>query len=500
MRIRNYEALTNHGNTEGRKIVADIMEAALSAADPYENTLELVRLEGGKLIFEGTDFEPKGDPKSGPAVYDLDSIDRVYVFGIGKGIQRITKALEELLGDYLTGGFVIAKHGDDVIMEKLEVALAGHPVPDIHCAIGCQKMVDIITAAKFTSNDLVITAIGNGVSSLLTLPWPELSFEDVAETTRLMQIEYGIKTMELNEIRVSIDQLKGGRISRMIHPAKMVHLFGVGTTPPGGKEKNPEPTDYENLIKHNDWLHTISVNMTAEKALGVIKKWDVEGKMPESIVRFLTDMDPAKDAVRWEEFLTYDFRMFGVMTRKRSTSQAAMDKARELGYTPYFIGSIGTEAAPSGRYTARLAIAAEAANSMSPFKPPCALFTTGELLVTCGDNPGVGGRNQEFCLAAATDIHLHKRIVMGAADTDGTDGPGGQFHPDATAKGVTVLAGAIVDGYTYAACVEKDVDVHHALATHATSRALWEVGSGMSATQNISVGDISCTLVMDHDG
>jgi hydroxypyruvate reductase/glycerate 2-kinase len=284
----------------------------------------------------------------------------------------------------------------------------------------------------------------------------------------------------------------------MIHPAKMVHLFGVGTTPPGGKEKNPEPTDYENLIKHNDWLHTISIRCNAQRALDVIKKWDVEGKMPKPIVDFLTNFDPAKEAVMWQEFLTYDFRLFGVMPRKRTTVNQGMKRAEELGYTPYFLGSIGTEAAPSGKYMAKMAVAAEA--GVSPFKPPCALFTSGELLVTCGSSPGVGGRNQEYCLAASEDIINSKRIVVAGVDTDGTDGPGGEFHPDATSKGITVLAGGIVDGYTYGECAEKGVDVHKALTTHATSGALWEVGSGIAAVQNISVGDYSCTIIMDHDG
>jgi hydroxypyruvate reductase len=98
-------------------------------------------------------------------------------------------------------------------MERIGVTLAGHPVPDKYCAEGCQKIVDIINDAKLTDNDLVITAIGNGVSALMTLPWPEVPLEDVTEATRLMQIGYGVNTGDLNQIRVSVDQLKGGRIS-----------------------------------------------------------------------------------------------------------------------------------------------------------------------------------------------------------------------------------------------------------------------------------------------
>ncbi len=497
-RITNMDALTNHGNIEGRKILADIMDTGITAVDPYDNTLALARIEGNKLIFEGLDFEPKGDPRSGPAVYDLDKIDRIFVFGVGKGIQRITKALEDLLKDRLTDGHVVGKHGDEIIMEQIGVTLAGHPVPDEYCVEGCQKIVDIIKNAKLTENDLVITAIGNGVSSLLTLPWPELKLKDVTETTRLMQIEYGVGTGELNEIRISVDQLKGGRISRMIHPAKMVHLVGVAPGNPGSKEDDPTISEYDNLVKNNHWLHTISVNTSHEKALEVIEKWDVDHKMPESIVHFLKNFDPSKAAVGFEEYETYDRRLFGVMPKNRSVLARGMQRAKELGYTPYYLGWIVTEAAPAGRYIGQMAIAAE--EGLSPFKPPCALFTTGELLVTCGDNPGVGGRNQEYCLSAAQVIAGSKRILVSGTDTDGTDGPGGEFHPDATAKGVTVLTGGLVDGYTVAEAKEKQVDIHKALQTHGTSAALWEIGSGIASIQNISIGDYACTIIMDHDG
>ncbi|MCL1830694.1 MAG: DUF4147 domain-containing protein [Oscillospiraceae bacterium] len=497
-RITNIEALTGHGNIEGRRVLADIMDYGLTSVDPYDNTRELVRREGNLLIFDGLDFEAKGDPKSGKAIYDLDLLDRVYVFGIGKGIQRLTKALEDILGDYLTEGHVVAKHGDEVIMERMGVTLAGHPVPDKYCAIGCQKIVDIIEEAQLTENDLVITAIGNGVSSLLTLPWPEISLEDVTETTRLMQIEYGIGTGELNDIRINVDRLKGGRISRLIHPAKMVHLFGVAPGNPGSKEDDPSMSEFDNLLKNNHWLHTVSVDTSHTTALNVIEKYDTENKMPESIINFLKNFDMSKAPVSWQEYETFDTRLFGVMPKNRSSLARGMQRAKELGYTPYYLGWITVEANPAGIYMANLATAAEA--GLSPLKPPCAIFTTGELLVTCGDNPGVGGRNQEYCLSGARRISGSKRIVMSGSDTDGTDGPGGEFHPDATAKGVTVLTGAIVDGYTMAECAKKNIDVYEALQNHATSAPLWEIDSGIAAIQNISIGDYACTIVMDHDG
>ena len=494
-RILNRESLTNHGNVEGRKVMTDILEAGLVAADPYINTLKLAKLEGSILTFEGKMFEPPNDPHTGPAVFDLEKIDRVYIFGIGKGIQRITKALEDLLGDYLTSGHIIAKHGDDVIMDKIGVTLGGHPTPDIYCVEGCKKIVEIISDANFTDNDLVITAIGNGVGSLCTNPVEDIPIEDVTEMVRLIQIEYGISTDLLCHIRNNIDQLKGGRLSRMIHPAKMVHLLGVSA----GHTDDPNHSGYNTLLNTNVWLHTLADNTSAKYALEILETYDYKKKTPESILNYLKNFDPKNETVRFDEYETFNARIFGVMPQELTALPAAMKKAAELGYTPHILAQrVYCEAADAGQFIGNAARTIYERKNL--FSPPCAIFTTGEVVVTCGENPGVGGRNQELALSAATIIGGNKSIVTGAVDTDGTDGPGGDFHKDATDKGITVLTGGIVDGYTVAESNNKNVSITEALRTHSTSTALWELDSGIVASQNISIGDLQCTIIMDHEG
>jgi hydroxypyruvate reductase len=67
-------------------------------------------------------------------------------------------------------------------------------------------------------------------------------------------------------------------------------------------------------------------------------------------------------------------------------------------------------------------------------KAPACIITGGETTVTLkGD--GLGGRNQEFVLAAAMDMAGLPKAVVFSAGTDGTDGP-------------TDAAGAIADGRT----------------------------------------------------
>ena len=80
------------------------------------------------------------------------------------------------------------------------------------------------------------------------------------------------------------------------------------------------------------------------------------------------------------------------------------------------------------------AIAREIAESNNPLPRPCAIVAGGETTVTVrGD--GLGGRNQEFSLAAAIEIDGLENIVVLSAGTDGIDGP-------------TDAAGGLVDGAT----------------------------------------------------
>ena len=80
------------------------------------------------------------------------------------------------------------------------------------------------------------------------------------------------------------------------------------------------------------------------------------------------------------------------------------------------------------------AIAREIVATSRPVKAPACIITGGETTVTLrGD--GLGGRNQEFVLAAALEIAGLRNVVAFSAGTDGSDGP-------------TDAAGAIADGET----------------------------------------------------
>ena len=168
MRITNKERLAAHGNREGRKIVAELLDAGLDALDPYVRVKQLVHVENGKIVLHTDGFEMKGDPHAGPLEFDLKDYDRVYVIGAAKGVQRAALAMEEALGDVLTGGHVIAKHGEDIIfLRKIErggadksfgihvAHLAGMPRPVI------MRAHEIL--ARLETNDVSQSTIGQNI-------------------------------------------------------------------------------------------------------------------------------------------------------------------------------------------------------------------------------------------------------------------------------------------------------------------------------------------------
>jgi glycerate 2-kinase len=479
-RILNPEMLTNHDNIKGRKAMVEILEAGLQATDPYYNTIKAMRMQGDTLFVGHPDFEPKGDPHSGIVVIDLTKTGRIFVFGAGKGSQRVAKAIEDVLGDRLTGGHIIDKHGGDLILERIGVTFGAHPVPDEGCVQGCECILAM--TRELTEEDLVFTVVANGVSSLLTLPVPGVSLEDVRRTTYLMQIERGVPTGDLNTIRNHLDQLKGGRLSRAIQPARAIHFIAW------------EPHTYHQLTHEQVWLHSLPEGSTFTDAVRNLKKWDVWDVVPESVREHLLRADPSQETVKAEEFERMQSRIFGLMPDHLGAIPTAVNKAAELGFTPHVLYnslSMKAEASQVGGVLANIALNAE--QTGQPFQPPVALIGRTEMIVTVGEAKGMGGRNQEFALAAAVQIEGSEGIVIGSVDTDGTDGPGKQFT-DQYAD-IPVLNGGIVDGTTARRARELGYNLFEELKRHNTSPILYSLGDGVVATHNISMNDLTVILI-----
>lgn len=470
MWIKNTAELLSHGNIFDRKRVLEILEAGLDAGDPYWNTKKLIHVEGGMLIIGHKDFDVTGQ---GVVTYDLSEISSIYVIGGGKAAQRIAKGIEDVLGDWITGGAISAKKGEEKYLQRIEVTLAGHPIPDEDSINGAQRIVEIARRAQ--KGDLVFCVTSGGISALVELPSPGLRLVDLQEVTRVMQQEHGVPTNDLNVVRGHLSDVKLGRVAALVHPAKMVFFMLGG----GLGNLEYDERDHAAYI-----FHPGSRITTFQDAIDVINKWGLWSRMPPRVRAHLETADPRYEAPKRELFEKMDIHQFGVMNT-RFVLDGAKKKAEELGLTPILLPAIGSrvEARELGRVLANMALMIKQYGV--PYRSPCVLISSGESIVTVGQGAAtaVGGRNQEFALASALSIRAKESITVAAVDTDGTDGP-------------TDVAGGVVDGDTVSRAEAEGIDLFTVLRTHNSTSALMKLNDAIiTGNTGMNMQDLRVTLI-----
>jgi hydroxypyruvate reductase len=81
-----------------KETLQEIFMAGIRAVDPEEAVKRYVELSGNEL-------------RVGCCSYRLDRFKRIFATGFGKGTAPMAKALEQILGDRLTGGWITVKYG-----------------------------------------------------------------------------------------------------------------------------------------------------------------------------------------------------------------------------------------------------------------------------------------------------------------------------------------------------------------------------------------------------
>lgn len=343
------------------------------------------------------------------AEYDLSAFDEVVVLGGGKAADGLAAALEELLGDRLSGGVVVT-HERTADPERVSVHEGEHPEPGEGSVSGASAVLERAAAADEWT--LVLATISGGGSALLCAPAEGLSVEDLRAVTREL-LKAGAAVDEVNAVRRACSRVKGGGLAAAAAPATVVGLLmsDVVDDDPAVVASGP----------------TVPVATGPEAALAVLDRYDVD--LP-AVRTWLQDTSPTS-----APDVSVDNH---VVASGRDAVDAARDLAAERGYEPCVLTTrLEGEASEAGRFHA--AVAGEAAETGDPVEPPAVLLSGGETTVSVAGG-GDGGPNLEFALAGS--MALPDGAVLGAVDTDGSDGSTG-------------AAGALVDVATVG---DADVD------------------------------------------
>ncbi len=433
MKIRNINELISAGNAESRRVVLNVLEKTLERIDSYETLKGEVSLDG-KLL------------RIGNRTWDLDKKRNVYIIGAGKAVNAMAGFFDELLGDILTDGIVIAKSIEETDrFNKVRIYTGGHPLPNEDGYIASLRINDMVE--QMCGDDLVIGLMSGGCSSLMSCPIPGVTLNEEMRTRDVM-LKSGANILEVNAVARHISAMNGGRLAQRIERkgAEIICLLIMDAMGFGTTQSPLEPVYFGFTPLAPDAT-------TLEDARNAIINFNVGDKLPKSVMEFFRnagdDDETPKSLDRWTGFI---INTIPDMTR------IAAEEARKLGLNAYVISdSLEGEGREVGTVLASIA---RQLSGESPFLDvPAVLIASGEIHAKITDAKGTGGPGQELALGFALAARDMPDVCIASIDSEGTDGP-------------TDAAGGLTCGQTFMLAEQRNVDIYKALREHSACQAL----------------------------
>ncbi len=383
-----------------------ILSEAISAVDPSACIYRAMNKESETVIINDSS-------------YDLSLYDNIYAIAFGKAAISMSKAIEDILGDYLTGGVAITKYGFVDSLTKMKVYEASHPIPDGTSVAAGKTIHDFLEHTG--EKDLIFFLISGGGSALITLPRKGISITDIVKLTNGL-IRAGATIDELNTIRKHLCSIKGGGLAKMAYPSQSVSLILSDVV--------GDPLD---VIASGP---TVPDTSTFDEFYEIVQRYDLKlspavSGLLEDGLEGVVDETPSFGAHVFESASHY------LVGNNALALQEAEKKASELGYnTTILTSSIIGEAKEVAKVFA--AIAREERLRGTPLPLPACILAGGETTVTM-KGKGAGGRCQEMALSFGIEVVDLEGVLFLAAGTDGSDGT--TDHAGAFADGDTVQRG-----------------------------------------------------------
>lgn len=348
--------------------------------------------------------------------YNLNKYKGLYIFGAGKASIEMAYEAEKILGDKISGGFVVGTK--DKKLKRVTTFVSSHPVPTLKSLKGGEKLKREME--KLGRKDLYIFFLSGGASALIEVLKKPLKLKDLKETTNVL-LKSGADIDDMNVIRKAISLIKGGKLAQNVKAEGSVVVFSdvmgdpletIGSAPMYNK-KAP----------------------SKEKIKKIIKQYNLKYNLPESVMKILKNISKEK---KQREKIPHQ-----IVVNNQRALKAAKKASEKFGYNSYLLPMILEGEAVD--MAEKLASFAKNVQKNSKYKLPACLIVGGETTVTLkGD--GKGGRNQEFILGMMKYLKATEGISYFSGGTDGIDGN-------------SSAAGAYGDSSVFKLSLEKKLDI-----------------------------------------
>ena len=337
---------------------------------------------------------------------------RTLVVGAGKAAAAMAQAVERHWQGNISG-LVVTPYGHGTACDRITVIEAAHPVPDDAGQVAAERIMAM--AHLLTEDDQLLALMSGGGSALLVMPAPGLTLAH-KQALSYDLLRSGATISEMNTVRKHLSAIKGGRLARAAHPARVVTLV-----------ISDIPGDDPAMVASGP---TLPDRTTTTDAIEVLARHGLSP--PPAIAARLAD--PTAETPKPGD-ADFERDRIAIVARARDALNSAAAAARQIGFSVDCLGdSVEGEASAVAADHAALAIGHAAISKDQSH----VILSGGETTVTVTGKGGSGGRNTQYLLALGLALDGHPRIRAIACDTDGIDGnsdaAGAILRPDSLSR------------------------------------------------------------------
>jgi len=444
MTVRNRAELAI---TSERQLVLDLIGAGITRVLPEVLMRPTLKVEDQALEVCGRTFDI--------------SRGRIFVIGGGKAASAMAQGLEAILGAGRITAGIVACNDRSSATKKVEVVLAGHPIPDRRGVSAARRMMEMKGCYGIGAGDLVLCLVSGGGSALVSLPADGVTLADKQGATRLL-LNCGADIREINTVRKHLSAVKGGRLGAFFAPATVLSLIisdvvGDDLASVASGPTCPDPSTFAD-------------------ALGLLERYGLADRAPAGVVEHLRagyrgEIDETPKELK---------NCTNVLIGNNAMALGAMAAAgRSLGLDPVVVtAALSGETGEVARLRAQEIMSGR-------YRGHDLVLMGGETTPRLPGRAGRGGRNQHYALVSLDELKgFPGEWVMASIGTDGSD-----YLPG--------VAGALVDRWSLERAAELGIDLAPFIESYNSNEALGRLGRSLIVTGNTgtNVGDLIVYLI-----
>lgn len=402
LKVQNKTEILKNNYSDSLSLTLEAIEAGLKSVNPRSIIKKSVLVKRNCLTV--TDFSGK------KIDFDLGNFKSIYLIGAGKATASMSDALIDVLKKEKVNSCCITIPYGITIRNKLcTVTHASHPIPDSNGVLGTERILQILEKVK--KNEFVVMFLSGGASALMPLPIDIINLKEKQNITKKL-LSSGATIDEMNTVRKHLSKVKGGRLAEIVNRRfslltlilsdvvnDKIDVIASGPTV-------PDLTTFEDakkvLVKYKIWNNNMIVSNKLRKLIS------------DGISGYIKDTPKPGNRI----FSNINNVIIGNNTIACQNIKLFLERR---GIKTMYLGSSFTgKAADLGTFLFRLV------KDFPSILTPYAFVLGGETTVDLKSRTnGIGGRNQEAVLSAASlfkNLDKEMDFTITSFGTDGIDG------------------------------------------------------------------------------